>query len=197
MTANKGFEADEEIEQTIWYQGLANCDCGRKYASSLEALKHQELAKCLTTVNSRTSDVRASEATMGNFVADAVRQLFQTDVTIVQVFWRLNPTHSGRSDQRRQRLPGWHLHHSLRLEQARTSHPFNHQPREFPFPNVVTMYKLKGSDLRMGLAEGVRHLPNRAGCFPQISGTTRPQPSATRDEHESGHGKATDLRQDR
>lgn len=43
--------------------------------------------------------------------------------------------------------------------------------REFPFPNVITMYKLKGCDLKQALEEGVRYLPYLAGCFPQVSGT--------------------------
>jgi len=42
--------------------------------------------------------------------------------------------------------------------------------REFPFPNVVMVYRLKGSDLLNALEEGIRCLPSRSGCFPQVSG---------------------------
>jgi 2',3'-cyclic-nucleotide 2'-phosphodiesterase (5'-nucleotidase family) len=42
--------------------------------------------------------------------------------------------------------------------------------RELPFGNSISLYKIKGSDLWQGLEEGIRFLPNRAGCFPQVSG---------------------------
>jgi len=114
----------------------------------LEMLKHDIIAKCETALSSRTSDVRASETTGGNLASDAVRERFQTDVVIVQ-------GGAIRGDSYYQ--PGSTI----------TAFDLN---REFPFPNTITKYKLKGRDLKDALAEGVRHLPMRAGCFPHISG---------------------------
>jgi 2',3'-cyclic-nucleotide 2'-phosphodiesterase (5'-nucleotidase family) len=116
--------------------------------SQYDALKAKICGTTLTLLDSKTQNVRSCETTMGNFVTDAVRELFQSDVVIVQ-------GGSIRGD-------------SLYL--PNTNITYYDITREFPFPNVITMYKLKGQFLKQALEEGIRHLPNKAGCFPQVSG---------------------------
>ena len=67
MIPNRGFPKDPIVHRTI-----------DSYMSKLEDLKRVALATCLTLIESKTEGVRAREATMGNLLADAVRERIQT-----------------------------------------------------------------------------------------------------------------------
>lgn len=92
--------------------------------------------------------MRGRETTMGNLVCDMLRDYFKTDIVIMQ-------GGSIRGDS---------------IYQPGTSITKYDIIREFPFRNPIDAYKIKGSDLREAMEEGIRHLPAKLGCFPQLSG---------------------------
>jgi len=118
------------------------------YSGQLENLKSKPIARITSALDSKTYCVRCNECTMGNLVTDSVRELFRCDTVIIQ---------GGciRGDQ------------SYHPGSVITYYDLN---REFPFPNMIVMYRLKGCWLLQALEEGIRCLPSRSGCFPQISG---------------------------
>lgn len=146
MIPNRGFPADPQVQRVI-----------EGYTSSMEAAKLDKMATVKTVLSSRTSTVRAAESTMGNLVTDAVRRIFGTEVAIIQGSFLLHLLLGGAIRGNSEYHPG----------DCITAFDIN---REFPFPNVLVLSRIKGKLLRASLEEGIRHLPNRAGSFPQVSG---------------------------
>jgi len=137
MLTNKGYTKDPSVANVI-----------QKYMTQLLDLKKENIAKMLTTLDSKTESVRSKEASFGNMLADAVRERTGTDIAIVQ-------GGAIRGDS---------------FYEAGTVLTALDLNRELPFANVISVYKIKGQDLRDALEEGIKNLPNRAGCFPQVSG---------------------------
>lgn len=56
-----------------------------KYLSKLESLKSEVVAVTQTQLDTKTDHVRSRETSMGNLLADIVKETFQAEVAIIQV----------------------------------------------------------------------------------------------------------------
>ncbi|PRP78623.1 hypothetical protein PROFUN_13476 [Planoprotostelium fungivorum] len=123
-------------------------DVIRGHLSQLDALKLKTCATTRTLLESKTYMVRSRETSMGDLLADAVRESFGTETAVIQ----------GGSIRGDSVYEPWHkiTYHDIQ--------------REFPLPNTLEAFHITGSNLKAGLEQGVRHLPAQAGCFPQVSG---------------------------
>lgn len=102
-----------------------------------------------TTVelDSRNVTVRAKEAVLGNFIADAIRDAVDADVAIT----------NGGGIRGNAVFPAG----PIRLKDVIAW---------LPFGNVVVKTELKGAQIRQALENGVSQVENVAGRFPQVSG---------------------------
>ena len=150
MIPNVGFEKDAHVQRVI-----------DQYMHKLEELKQVPLANVESFLESKTEGVRARETSMGNLLADAVRQRVKTGIF---VFVLNSDLSLDIAIVQGGAIRGDHTYPSGSVF---TAYDLN---RELPFGNSISLYKIKGSDLWQGLEEGIRFLPNRAGCFPQVSG---------------------------
>jgi 2',3'-cyclic-nucleotide 2'-phosphodiesterase (5'-nucleotidase family) len=99
-------------------------------------------------LDSRRSAVRAEETTMGNLIADAMRESVGADVAIAN---------GGGIRGDRIYEPGT----TLTRKDVLT---------ELPFGNSVVLIELSGADLLAALENGVSAIEDGAGRFPQVSG---------------------------
>ncbi len=99
-------------------------------------------------LDSRRSTVRSQESTMGNLIADAIRDGVGADIGL---------TNGGGIRGDRTYAAGTKLTRKDILA-------------ELPFGNMTLLIELKGADLVAALENGVSRIADGAGRFPQVSG---------------------------
>lgn len=118
----------------------------------LEALLGRELDVALGTLtvelDSRSSTVRATEAVIGNLMADAIRAATQADIAIT----------NGGSMRGNRLYPAGH---TITRRDILT---------ELPFGNRTVMVEITGAAIREAIENGVSDLDDRGGRFPHVSG---------------------------
>ena len=137
MIANRGVPPDSGVAAEV-----------ARYTAALDQELAQPLGQTQTTLNSQSAEVRTRETTMGNLIADALREALQADVAL---------TNGGgiRGD---------------RLYDAGTTLTRRDIRRELPFGSVGVLLALSGADLLTALENGVSQVEAKAGRFPQVSG---------------------------
>lgn len=122
----------------------------KRYTDQLDATLAGVIGRTETDLDSRKDVVRSQETTMGNLIADALREGLKADVAI---------TNGG----------------GIRAD---TLHPAGHSLTrkdifaEMPFGNVAVLTVLTGADVLAALEHGVSKVEDKAGRFPQVSGLT-------------------------
>ena len=119
-----------------------------QYTATLDQALSQPVGQTQTALNSQTAEVRTREATMGNLIADALREALQADIALVN---------------------GGGIRGN-RLYVPRTTLTCRDILQELPFSNVGVVLELSGADLLAALENGVSQVENKAGRFPQTSG---------------------------
>ncbi|MBB3265305.1 2',3'-cyclic-nucleotide 2'-phosphodiesterase (5'-nucleotidase family) [Azospirillum sp. OGB3] len=134
----------------------------KRYTDQLDATLAGVIGRTETDLDSRKDVVRSQETTMGNLIADALRDGLKADIAI---------TNGGgiRADT---------------LHPAGSSLTRKDIFAEMPFGNVAVLTLLSGADILAALEHGVSKVEDKAGRFPQVSGlsfTYDPKlPSGTR-----------------
>jgi 5'-nucleotidase / UDP-sugar diphosphatase len=120
------------------------------YRASLDETLNVEIGTTETAIDSRRNVVRSGEATMGNLIADAMRDITGAQVAIMNGGGiRGDRTYdAGAKLTRRDILT------------------------ELPFGNVTVVTELPGSQILLALENGVSQVEKGAGRFPQVSGLT-------------------------
>jgi len=137
MLANRGVTPDPGVAAEV-----------ARYMATLDQELGQPLGQTQTALNSQTGEVRTREATMGNLIADALREALQADVALVN---------------------GGGIRGN-RLYEAGTTLTRRDILQELPFGNPGVLVELSGADLLAALENGVSQVENKAGRFPQVSG---------------------------
>jgi 2',3'-cyclic-nucleotide 2'-phosphodiesterase (5'-nucleotidase family) len=119
-----------------------------RYMAILDQELGQPVGQTQTILNSQTAEVRTRETTMGNLIADALREALQADVALVN---------------------GGGIRGN-RLYEAGTTLTRRDILQELPFGNPGVLIELSGADLLAALENGVSQVEHKAGRFPQISG---------------------------
>lgn len=119
-----------------------------KLIDRYEDLKKDVLGVTQTHLDSKSQAVRSRETTIGNVMANSIRDYFQAEVAILQ---------------------GGAIRGNLEYPAGSVLTAYD-IIRELPFSNLLRTYYLKGKCLKEALEEGVRNLPHSTGCFPQVSG---------------------------
>ena len=119
-----------------------------KLAADLDASLNIEIGATSGALDSRRNVVRGEESTMGNLIADAMRDATGADITI---------TNGGGIRADRTYDPGTVLTRRDILS-------------ELPFGNVTVVTELPGSQILAALENGVSQVEKGAGRFPQVSG---------------------------
>jgi 2',3'-cyclic-nucleotide 2'-phosphodiesterase (5'-nucleotidase family) len=137
MIANQGVTPAPEVAAKV-----------AEYTAKLDSELAQPLGQSQTALDSQRGEVRTRETTMGNLVADALREALHADAALVN---------GGgiRGD---------------RLYEAGTTLTRRDILRELPFGNIGVLLKVSGSDLLAALEHGVSQVEAKAGRFPQVSG---------------------------
>ncbi|KAA0576555.1 bifunctional metallophosphatase/5'-nucleotidase [Azospirillum sp. B21] len=134
-----GVAPDPEVEAVV--EGYT-----RRLDSDLAAV----IGTTATELDSRKDVVRSRESSMGNLIADALRETLKADVAI---------TNGG----------------GIRADAL---HPAGYRLTrrdifaELPFGNVGVLVEMSGQDLISTLEHGVGKVEEKAGRFPQVSGLT-------------------------
>ena len=137
MIANRGVTPDPGVAAEV-----------AQYTATLEQELGQPVGQTQTALNSQTAEVRTRETTMGNLIADALREALQADVALVN---------------------GGGIRGN-RLYEAGTTLTRRDILQELPFGNAGVLVELSGADLLAALENGVSQVENKAGRFPQVSG---------------------------
>jgi len=137
MIANRGVTPDPDVATEV-----------ARYMATLDQELGQPLGQTQTALNSQTGEVRTRETTMGNLIADALREVLQADVALVN---------------------GGGIRGN-RLYEAGTTLTRRDILQELPFGNPGVLVELSGADLLAVLENGVSQVENKAGRFPQVSG---------------------------
>ncbi len=139
FTTTAGVTPDAEVATLV-----------KAYTDQLDTTLAGIIGTTGTDLDSRKDVVRTQEATMGNLIADAMREVLKADVAI---------TNGGgiRADA---------------LRPAGSKITRKDIFAELPFGNVGVVTELKGSDLLSALEHGVSKVEEKAGRFPQVSGVT-------------------------
>jgi 2',3'-cyclic-nucleotide 2'-phosphodiesterase (5'-nucleotidase family) len=137
MIANRGVTPDPSAAAEV-----------ARYTTILDQELGQPVGQTQTTLNSQTGEVRTRETTMGNLIADALREALQADVALVN---------SGGI-------------RGNRLYEAGTTLTRRDILQELPFGNPGVLVELSGADLLAALENGMSQVENKAGRFPQVSG---------------------------
>lgn len=121
-----------------------------KYLASLDETLNVEIGTAVTALDSRRNMVRTVETTMGNLIADAMRDATGADIAIMNGGGiRGDRTYdAGAKLTRRDMLT------------------------ELPFGNVTVLTELPGSQVLLALENGVGQVEKGAGRFAQVSGLT-------------------------
>ncbi|MFC5354615.1 bifunctional metallophosphatase/5'-nucleotidase [Azospirillum himalayense] len=122
----------------------------KRYTDQLDTTLAGVIGRTETDLDSRKDVVRSQETTMGNLIADALRDGLKADVAI---------TNGGgiRADT---------------LHPAGSSLTRKDIFAEMPFGNVAVLTLLSGADVLAALEHGVSKVEDKAGRFPQVSGLT-------------------------
>lgn len=122
----------------------------KDYEADLDTKLGVVVGKTDIELDSRRATVRSQESTMGNLIADAIRDGVGAEIGFANGGGirgdRTYPT--GTALTRKDILT------------------------ELPFGNVTLLIELKGSDLLAALENGVSRVADTAGRFPQVSGVT-------------------------
>jgi 5'-nucleotidase / UDP-sugar diphosphatase len=137
MIANRGVTPDPDVATEV-----------ARYMTTLDQELGQPLGQTQTALNSQTGEVRTRETTMGNLIADALREVLQADVALVN---------------------GGGIRGN-RLYEAGTTLTRRDILQELPFGNPGVLVELSGADLLAALENGVSQVENKAGRFPQVAG---------------------------
>jgi 2',3'-cyclic-nucleotide 2'-phosphodiesterase (5'-nucleotidase family) len=137
MLANHGIPPDPEVAARV-----------AEYTTRLDSELAQPLGQSQTALNSQRGDVRTRETTMGNLVADALREALQAEAVLIN---------GGgiRGD---------------RLYEPGTTLTRRDIFRELPFGNVGVLLELSGASLLAALEHGVSKVEAKAGQFPHVAG---------------------------
>ena len=137
MIANRGVPPDAGVAAEV-----------ARYTTALDQELGQPLGQTQTALSSQRDEVRTRESTMGNLIADALREALRADVGLVN---------GGgiRGD---------------RLYNAGTTLTRRDILRELPVGTVGVLLELSGADLLAALEHGVSQVEEKAGRFPQVSG---------------------------
>ncbi|HYF85138.1 bifunctional UDP-sugar hydrolase/5'-nucleotidase [Azospirillum sp.] len=132
-----GVAPDPEVEQVV-----------EGYTKRLDGDLAAVIGTTTTELDSRKDVVRSREASMGNLIADALRETLKADVAI---------TNGGgiRADV---------------LHPAGAKLTRKDIFAELPFGNVGVLVEMSGQDLISTLEHGVGKVEEKAGRFPQVSG---------------------------
>jgi len=134
-----GVAPDPEVETVV--EGYT-----RRLDSDLAAV----IGTTTTELDSRKDVVRSREASMGNLIADAMRDTLKADVAITNGGGiRADALHPAGSTLTRKDIFA-----------------------ELPFGNVGVLVEMSGQDLISTLEHGVSKVEEKAGRFPQVSGLT-------------------------
>ena len=137
MLANRGVTPDPEVAAKVG-----------AYTSRLDHELAQPLGQSQTALDSQRGAVRTGETTMGNLIADALRQALHAEVAL---------------------LNGGGIRGD-RLYAAGVTLTRQDILRELPFGNVGVLLEISGADLLAALEHGVSQVADKAGRFPQVSG---------------------------
>jgi 2',3'-cyclic-nucleotide 2'-phosphodiesterase (5'-nucleotidase family) len=137
MLATRGVTPDPSVAAEV-----------ARYTAILDQELAQPVGQTQTALNSQTAEVRTRETTMGNLIADALRESLQADVALVN---------------------GGGIRGN-RLYAAGTTLTRRDILQELPFGNPGVLVELSGVDLLAALENGVSQVENKAGRFPQVSG---------------------------
>lgn len=118
--------------------------------ATLDQTLDVEIGTVETTLDSRRNVVRGEESTVGNLIADAMRDATGADIAIMNGGGIRGDTtyDAGRKLTRRDILT------------------------ELPFGNTTVVTELPGSQILLALENGVSQAEKGAGRFPQVSGLT-------------------------
>jgi 2',3'-cyclic-nucleotide 2'-phosphodiesterase (5'-nucleotidase family) len=137
MLANYGITPDPQVAARV-----------TEYTARLDSELAQPLGQSQTALDSQRGEVRTREATMGNLIADALREAMQAEVALIN---------GGGIRGDRLYEPGMVLTRRDIL-------------RELPFGNVGVLLELSGATLLAALEHGVSKVEAKAGQFPQVAG---------------------------
>jgi 5'-nucleotidase / UDP-sugar diphosphatase len=137
MLANHGITPDPEVAARV-----------AEYTAKLDSELAQPLGQSQTALDSQRDAVRTRETTMGNLVADALREAMQAEAVLIN---------GGgiRGD---------------RLYEPGTPLTRRDIFRELPFGNVGVLLELSGANLFTALEHGVSKVEAKAGQFPHVAG---------------------------
>lgn len=134
-----GVPADPEVETVV-----------EGYTKRLDSDLATVIGTTTTDLDSRKDVVRSREASMGNLIADALRDTLKADVAITNGGGiRADALHPAGSKLTRKDIFA-----------------------ELPFGNVGVLVEMSGQDLISTLEHGVSKVEEKAGRFPQVSGLT-------------------------
>ncbi|CAO3432441.1 bifunctional metallophosphatase/5'-nucleotidase [Azospirillum endophyticum] len=120
------------------------------YTKRLDSDLAAVIGTTTTELDSRKDVVRSREASMGNLIADALRDALKADVAITNGGGiRADALHPAGSRLTRRDIFA-----------------------ELPFGNVGVLVEMSGQDLISTLEHGVSKVEEKAGRFPQVSGLT-------------------------
>ena len=137
MIANRGVPPDADVAPVVAW-----------YTAALDQELAQPLGQTQTALNSQSDAVRTRETTMGNLIADALREELHADVAL---------TNGGGI-------------RGNRLYDAGTTLTRRDILKELPFGSIGVLVALSGADLLVALEHGVSQVEAKAGRFPQVSG---------------------------
>ncbi|MBR9972536.1 bifunctional metallophosphatase/5'-nucleotidase [Magnetospirillum sulfuroxidans] len=120
----------------------------QRYDREVNSALEESLAQIAAPLDSRQEVVRNAESTLGNFVADSLRDALHADIALIN---------GGGLRGNRVYAAGTML---TRLDIL----------RELPFGNKAVLLELSGADILAALEHGVSKAPALAGRFPQVSG---------------------------
>ncbi|CAO3410256.1 bifunctional metallophosphatase/5'-nucleotidase [Azospirillum largimobile] len=134
-----GVAPDPEVEAVV-----------EGYTKRLDSDLAAVIGTTTTELDSRKDVVRSREASMGNLIADALRETLKADVAITNGGGiRADALHPAGSKLTRKDIFA-----------------------ELPFGNVGVLVEMSGQDLISTLEHGVGKVEEKAGRFPQVSGLT-------------------------
>lgn len=118
------------------------------YSAGLDASMNEVIATLTADLDSRQTEVRAREATMGNLITDALRHALNADVAMINGgAIRANILRPAGSNLTRRDIFA-----------------------ELPFGNIGILVEMTGESLRRSLEMAVSQVETGAGRFPQVSG---------------------------
>lgn len=139
LISTAGVEPDPEIVPIV-----------QKFEAELDAKLNVVVGKTETSLDSQRATVRTQESSMGNLIADAIRDGVGAEVGFANGGGiRGDRTYDAGTELTRKDIL-----------------------TELPFGNVTMLIELTGADLLAALENGVSRVEDTAGRFPQVSGLT-------------------------